>query len=80
MSLRNRELLNLLAVGDPDRPRLRQRLHRPSGHHLDGASLSYAALFLGLFVAAHLVTRIALPFADPYLLPMRRCSRASASR
>jgi cell division protein FtsW (lipid II flippase) len=34
------------------------------------ASLSYAAFFLALFVAAHLVVRVALPHADPYLLPI----------
>jgi cell division protein FtsW (lipid II flippase) len=34
------------------------------------ASLSYAAFFLALFVAAHLVVRMALPAADPYLLPL----------
>src|SRR4051812_20613622 len=33
-------------------------------------SLTYAALFLALFVAAHLVLRMTLPFADPYLLPI----------
>jgi cell division protein FtsW (lipid II flippase) len=34
------------------------------------ASLSYAALFLGLYLAAHVVTRLSLPAADPYLLPV----------
>jgi cell division protein FtsW (lipid II flippase) len=34
------------------------------------ASLSYAAIFLALFVAAHLVARLTVPNADPYLLPM----------
>jgi cell division protein FtsW (lipid II flippase) len=34
------------------------------------ASLSYAAFFLALFLAAHLVVRVALPHADPYLLPV----------
>jgi cell division protein FtsW (lipid II flippase) len=34
------------------------------------ASLSYAAFFVALFVAAHLVVRVALPNADPYLLPL----------
>jgi cell division protein FtsW (lipid II flippase) len=34
------------------------------------ASLSYAAFFLALFVAAHLVVRFALPHADPHLLPL----------
>ena len=34
------------------------------------ASLAYAGFFFGLYVAAHLVTRYAVPFADPYLLPI----------
>ena len=33
---RNRELGYLIAVGAPDRPRLRQRLHRPPGRRLVG--------------------------------------------
>ncbi|HUY72244.1 MAG TPA: FtsW/RodA/SpoVE family cell cycle protein [Gaiellaceae bacterium] len=33
-------------------------------------SLSYAALFIGLYLAAHVVTRFTVPHADPYLLPM----------
>jgi cell division protein FtsW (lipid II flippase) len=37
---------------------------------LSTASLSYAAFFLALFVAAHLTVRFALPNADPYLLPL----------
>lgn len=34
------------------------------------ASLTYGAIFLGLVLAAHLITTIALPDADPYLLPL----------
>jgi cell division protein FtsW (lipid II flippase) len=34
------------------------------------ASLSYAALFLGLYLAAHVVTRLSLPAADPHVLPL----------
>jgi cell division protein FtsW (lipid II flippase) len=33
-------------------------------------SLGYALFFFGLYVAAHLVTRVAVPDADPYLLPI----------
>jgi cell division protein FtsW (lipid II flippase) len=33
-------------------------------------SLSYALIFFGLYFAAHLVARISVPHADPYLLPM----------
>jgi cell division protein FtsW (lipid II flippase) len=37
---------------------------------LSTGSLGYAALFLGLYLTAHLVVRLALPSADPYLLPL----------
>jgi cell division protein FtsW (lipid II flippase) len=33
-------------------------------------SLTYGAMFLGLCVVAHIVVRVALPYADPYLLPL----------
>ena len=35
-----------------------------------GASLAYGALFLGLCLLAHVVLRVALPDADPYILPL----------
>jgi len=34
------------------------------------ASLTYAGFFFALYLAAHLVTRRTVPFADPYLLPI----------
>jgi cell division protein FtsW (lipid II flippase) len=34
------------------------------------ASLTYAGFFFLLYLAAHLVARYAVPFADPYLLPI----------
>jgi cell division protein FtsW (lipid II flippase) len=34
------------------------------------ASLSYAAFFVALFLVAHLILRVRLPNADPYLLPL----------
>jgi cell division protein FtsW (lipid II flippase) len=37
---------------------------------LSDVSLTYGAMFLGVCVAAHLVVRIRLPYADPYLLPL----------
>jgi cell division protein FtsW (lipid II flippase) len=33
-------------------------------------SLTYAGFFFALYLAAHLVTRYTVPFADPYLLPI----------
>ncbi len=37
---------------------------------LTNLSLLYGAAFLGLVVAAHVITTVALPDADPYLLPL----------
>ena len=34
------------------------------------ASLTYAAIFFALYIAAHVVTRMTVPFADSYLLPI----------
>jgi len=34
------------------------------------ASLSYAGVFLGLYLLAHVIARLAVPDADPFLLPM----------
>ena len=33
-------------------------------------SLTYAAFFMGLYLVAHIVARVTVPNADPYLLPM----------
>jgi cell division protein FtsW (lipid II flippase) len=37
---------------------------------LSDLSLTYGAIFLGLCLAAHLVLRMTLPHADPYLFPL----------
>jgi len=37
---------------------------------IEDVSLTYGAVFLGLCFAAHLVLRVALPHADPYLFPL----------
>jgi cell division protein FtsW (lipid II flippase) len=37
---------------------------------LSNVSLTYGALFLGLCLAAHIVLRFTLPYADPYLFPL----------
>ena len=39
---------------------------------LSNVSLTYGAIFLGLCFAGHLVIRFTLPYADPYLFPLRR--------
>jgi cell division protein FtsW (lipid II flippase) len=33
-------------------------------------SLSYAGLFVGVYLAAHVIARLTVPHADPYLLPI----------
>jgi cell division protein FtsW (lipid II flippase) len=38
--------------------------------HISGASLTYALFFFGLYLAAHVVARVTVPYADPYLLPI----------
>ena len=69
MSARNRELMNLVVVG------ILAGLGFASVYIarqavVSSTSLSYAGLFLGLYLVAHVVARIAVPNADPYLLPM----------
>jgi len=39
-------------------------------NHASSLSLTYGLLFLGLCLAAHLVIRFVLPYADPYLFPL----------
>lgn len=69
MTLRNRELLNLLAVGLITGIGFAS-VYIARQSVVSTASLSYAVLFLGLYLGAHVVLRIALPSADPYLLPL----------
>jgi len=69
VSLRNRELFALVAVA------LLTGLGFASVYIaqqdvISTPSLSYAVFFLGVFAAAHFVTRLAVPAADPYLLPL----------
>jgi cell division protein FtsW (lipid II flippase) len=69
MSLRNRELLQLAAVG------ILTGLGFTSvfvarQDVISTASLSYLAFFLALYLAGHVVTRAVLPYADPYLMPL----------
>jgi cell division protein FtsW (lipid II flippase) len=66
---RNRELVNLVPVGLLTVAGF-AGVFIASTNDLSRASLSYAGFFMALFVAAHLVLRVALPYADPYLLPI----------
>src|SRR5215210_8142271 len=69
MSFRNRELFSLVVVGTlvgfgfASVYIARQEI-------VNSASLSYGLFFLGLYLAAHVIARLTVPNADPYLLPM----------
>jgi cell division protein FtsW (lipid II flippase) len=69
LSYRNRELLYLsvvgvlTAIGFSSVYIARQSL-------VSWGSLSYAFFFFGLYLAAHIVARLTVPYADPYLLPI----------
>jgi cell division protein FtsW (lipid II flippase) len=68
---RNRELANLVLVGLLTVTGFAAvYLASQDVPEFSTTSLSYAAFFLALFVAAHLVLRVRLPLADPYLLPV----------
>jgi hypothetical protein len=69
MSLRTRELLNLVLVGTVVGAAFAS-VYIARQDVVSTESLSYALFFLGLYVAAHVITRITVPHADPYLLPM----------
>ena len=69
MTFRTRELLNLTVVG------LLTGIGFTSVYVarqdvVSTGSLSYALIFFGLYLAAHVIARISVPYADPYLLPM----------
>jgi cell division protein FtsW (lipid II flippase) len=69
MSARNRELWSLLVVGVITGLGFAS-VYIARQHVVSGASLSYGVFFLCLYAAAHVVTRFAVPWADPYLLPL----------
>jgi cell division protein FtsW (lipid II flippase) len=69
MSLRTRELLNLLLVGLLTAAGFAS-VYIARQDVVSTASLSYAAFFVALFVVAHVLLRMRLPHADPYLLPL----------
>ena len=69
MSLRTRELLNLVLVGLLTAAGFAS-VYIARQDVVSAGSLSYAAFFVALFVVAHVVLRMRLPHADPYLLPL----------
>jgi cell division protein FtsW (lipid II flippase) len=69
MRPRNRELLNLIVVGLLTGMGFASVYIARRGEISNG-SLTAAGLFLALYLLAHVVARIAVPHADPYLLPI----------
>src|SRR5438445_6707796 len=69
VSLRNRELLNLVVVGAMTALGFAS-VYIARQSVVSTASLSYAAFFFALYLVAHLVARYTVPYADPYLLPI----------
>jgi cell division protein FtsW (lipid II flippase) len=69
MSTRNRELANLVAVGILTALGFAS-VYIARQDVISAGSVSYALIFLGLYMAAHGVARIAVPWADPYVLPL----------
>jgi cell division protein FtsW (lipid II flippase) len=69
LSPRNRELLFLIVVGVLTAIGFAS-VYIARKAEVSTASLTYAGFFFGLYVGAHLMARYAVPFADPYLLPI----------
>jgi cell division protein FtsW (lipid II flippase) len=81
LSARNRELFGLipaalLVIGGFTAIFIQAHNDSPAAatnltlNSVSSVSLAYGALFLGLCLAAHLVIRVTLPDADPYLFPL----------
>jgi cell division protein FtsW (lipid II flippase) len=69
LSLRNRELAALLTVGVLTAMGF-ATVYIAQKSQISGGSLGYAVFFFGLYLVAHVVARLTVPLADPYLLPM----------
>ncbi|MBA2357325.1 MAG: FtsW/RodA/SpoVE family cell cycle protein [Actinobacteria bacterium] len=69
MTLRNRELFYLLLVALVTGTGFAS-VYIAGQDVISTGSLSYGIFFLSVFLAAHLVVRLTVPQADPYLLPM----------
>jgi cell division protein FtsW (lipid II flippase) len=66
---RNRELTYLIAVGALTGLGFAS-VYIAQQAEISWGSLTYAGLFIVLYLVAHLIARLAVPNADPYLLPM----------
>src|SRR5438093_936982 len=69
MSYRNRELVSLVVVGLMTGFGFAS-VYIARQEVVSASSLSYGILFLCLYLAAHTVTRLTVPYADPYILPL----------
>jgi cell division protein FtsW (lipid II flippase) len=69
VSARNRELANLFVVAVLTAIGF-SSVYLARHDVISTPSLSYAVFFVCLYAAAHVVTRYAVPWADPYLLPL----------
>jgi cell division protein FtsW (lipid II flippase) len=69
LSPRNRELAFLIVVGILTAIGFGS-VYIARQEVVSTASLTYAGFFFALFLAAHVVARFTVPFADPYLLPI----------
>jgi cell division protein FtsW (lipid II flippase) len=68
-SNRNRELFYLVLVGILTGTGF-AAVYIADNARISGASLTYAVFFFALYLAAHLVARLTVPHADPYVLPI----------
>ncbi|MGZ4334568.1 MAG: FtsW/RodA/SpoVE family cell cycle protein, partial [Gaiellaceae bacterium] len=69
LSYRNRELAYLIVVGIITAVGFAS-VYISRKSQISAASLTYALFFFALYLAAHIVARITVPNADPYLLPI----------
>jgi cell division protein FtsW (lipid II flippase) len=69
LSYRNRELAYLIVVGVITAVGFAS-VYIARKSQVSAASLTYALFFFALYIAAHVVARITVPNADPYLLPI----------